>query len=443
MAMLTGIVLALCRTVEPWCGAALARLACLPAILFFTFATLYDFAGYSTEYPSMLLLAAGAALTSRLHARLPQAAPTPRSLWVLGFVLGAVPWAKLQAVPLAACVGAVAVAATLRAAGQTSRQRVRLCLHFAAACALPTLVALALIAATGQWLHFSNSYIAYNRLYVVRGAPAIEMLRAMWQNSQLNSFLFPAFAVTTSVAGLVATLAALRVRHRLAGILATAALAAVGVAAIAAPGRDFPHYLLFLVVPLTLWCALGVGCLWEIARHGSANQRRAFVALALVLLAAPFLAARLSRPPPFPWGGLAELCCRPPSPISHAILAVSRPGDDLAIWGWFPQAYVETGLPQAARDAHSQRQIEASPLRDYYRGRYLDDLSRNRPAVFVDAVGPGRYGFQDRRHFGHEIFPALARFVQDNYVLTSEVDGARIYGRRNRIATPTPPPGAH
>ena len=94
---------------------------------------------------------------------------------------------------------------------------------------------------------------------------------------------------------------------------------------------------------------------------------------------------------------------------------------------------MESGLPQATREAHTEREIRPSPLRDtYFRPRFMADLRRHRPAFFVDAVGSGTFYYSDRAAFAHETYPELRAYVQEHYVLLTDVVYARIYLRKAR-----------
>ncbi len=111
----------------------------------------------------------------------------------------------------------------------------------------------------------------------------------------------------------------------------------------------------------------------------------------------------------------------------------------LRLGGWNCQLRVESGLPQATREAVSERQIRLSDQRDtYYRPRYLEDIMRNRPVFFVDAVGPGSFEFHDRATQAHETFPLLRVCVKLHYQLLSDLGYARIYVRNDRY--PARPP---
>ncbi|MDB6111082.1 MAG: hypothetical protein JWR69_2832, partial [Pedosphaera sp.] len=74
----------------------------------------------------------------------------------------------------------------------------------------------------------------------------------------------------------------------------------------------------------------------------------------------------------------------------------------------------------------------------YFRKRYLTDLSRSRPAVFIDAVAAGAFIWFWQGTEKHETFPELANFIDANYTLCKSIqiepDGApvRIYLLKQR-----------
>jgi hypothetical protein len=108
-------------------------------------------------------------------------------------------------------------------------------------------------------------------------------------------------------------------------------------------------------------------------------------------------------------------------------------GEPLAIWGRRCALYVETGLYQATRQSHSAAQILPSPWQSYFLRRYYEDFRAANPPVFVDAVGPGNFQFQDRAQ-AHEAFLPLNTWVQSHYSLVAEIGGTRVYARNDRLA---------
>ena len=117
-------------------------------------------------------------------------------------------------------------------------------------------------------------------------------------------------------------------------------------------------------------------------------------------------------------------------------LRQAKPGEPLGQWGWMCRYYVVTGMRQATRSAHSIYEIQYTPQIDYYRARYLADLQRSRPSVFIDTVGPGNFVFEDRASTGHEIFPALADYIGRHYQLVADIDNTRIYVRTDQLGKP-------
>lgn len=428
--LITAALLGLRRALRAFYGETAARVGCLPVISFFAFAMDPDFLHYSTEHLPLALFAIAVGLLARLHQT---PGPVSRRLIIsLGVVLGSLPWAKLQALPFGAALGGVAVGALLFRPAAPLRRRLGDGAVLVAAAFAPTVIALSVILASGQWTHFFNSYIAYNRQYVSDGLYVTTALPLMWSHT-LENRVFPCFAITALLAALTASALALRAKTSRVTLIASALFLAAGLFVVAAPRRDFPHYLLFLIVPIGLCAGCGFGAIWRQAA-GHANRRRAaLAAFALTTLVAPII-NRAHRTAPTEFGLLLHYWRNPISPVSRAILAVARPGDTLTIWGWAPHYYVETGLPQGTRDAHTQRQMEKAPLKAYYQQRFLDEMAERRPTVFIDAVTDGAFGFTEGAVFGHQSDPRLAALVRDGYALIDTVEGVRIYLRRDRLA---------
>ncbi|HTX65260.1 MAG TPA: hypothetical protein VMD31_05790, partial [Opitutaceae bacterium] len=170
---------------------------------------------------------------------------------------------------------------------------------------------------------------------------------------------------------------------------------------------------------------------WAAGRPARRWLAGAFAAVAFGLP----LAVRGALPVPFMFGSFADAWRHPYSTVGLYLRTHARPGDTLAMWGWFPQAFVESALPQATREALTELQIRPWPQRDsYYRPRYLADFERSQPAFFVDAVGPGAFGFPNRTGEAHEQFPAFDAYLRSHYRLAEDTGQCRIYLRLDRAA---------
>src|SRR5205823_7891948 len=109
-----------------------------------------------------------------------------------------------------------------------------------------------------------------------------------------------------------------------------------------------------------------------------------------------------------------------------ALSRLAPRGSRVAIWGSSPELYVQTGTIMATRYGQ-MGPIPAEHFREYYEGIIMGDLERHRPAVFVDAVHPGAFNFNNRATQGHEAFSALAAFVRRNFQFKEEIGGVRFF----------------
>jgi hypothetical protein len=111
-------------------------------------------------------------------------------------------------------------------------------------------------------------------------------------------------------------------------------------------------------------------------------------------------------------------------PVCDLVEHFTKPGDPVAIFGWAPEFYVSTGTLPATRDIIPPH-IIGVPMQDYYRHRYLEDLQRHPPKVFVDN-GPQQFRYQDKDAYSLEAFPELHKYVRSNFFLADE-DGIETF----------------
>ncbi len=404
----------------------------LPAWLFFSLTTDTDFVHYSSEHVSLVLTAAAGLLL--WTSRLPTGVPGGWRWLLVGFCAGLLPWAKLQAAPLAAAfaVGAVVFATVAKNTPWTAR--LRAVLQFAASSLAPSGIFLTMILGTGQFSHFHESYVPNTIAYATGGQAMGKALAGLWPTLILT-WSFPSFLVTVitlTVVGATVAFSKLRPPSRFFWAALVAVVAAL--VAILFPRQSFSHYLLFLILPGSWLAAASAQSVW----NALPSHRNLFVPLALIPVLGFPAAARLLSPHPLAFTAVPEAETPPELRIARLVSQFTEPGDTLAVWGWAPRIHVESRLPQAIRDGNCFRQIHPSAQRDaYYFPRFMEDLLKNRPALFVDAVGPGLLFFSNRADAGHEIFPILKEYVGQHYTLLADAHGARVYARRDLVASRT------
>jgi hypothetical protein len=344
------------------------------------------------------------------------------------------PWAKLQSSPPALALAVWGAWLAFANFQQPARARVLQIAKLAAATIAPSLLFLLAVGAAGVFDHFYRSYLLDNLTFVDRGLGYGEvagLLLHVWR----ITWHYPTFLLCVLAVAAIAAVAGF-VRHEPPGPIATASIAFALVASwvTLTPGRGFNHYVLYTVLPLATFAAAAYADMAV-----ALARRRAQVVLALVFVAvaaAPMLVVRVEHVGlPRIYGHFEDLWRNPYDAVGRVLVKYRREGDTLGLWGWYSHAYVQAGLPQAQREAQSEHQLRAWPQRDaYFRPKYMEDIERNRPALFVDAVGPGAVLYTQRDRDAHETFRPLRRYIRQNYTLVADEGHARVYVRNDRYA---------
>jgi hypothetical protein len=424
-----------------------AQFVLTPVILFYAFALDPNFAHYSNETLPVLLISAGFFILAR-EWDAPR--PSRAGLFFLGLIAGSLPFTKLQAGPLGFFLFATGLACLI-AKRRGTQLPGRTCWLEAGVLCLGAVTTSALllgwVAASGAISDFWISYILQSRAYTQKISAAGRMANIRYlftTDSDFRPYLLCAMLACLVLLGAFFTRKAglgRRLFWPLAWVLADGVLTFI---CILMAGQAFLHYLLLLVPVLAVFIGLAflagrrlLGC-GEGPGQAAQLSRWFLVASFLVMVPQTLRSVQYVR-------DVAAVYPRPPteniSAIADCIRPAGRPGDALAIWGWMPSYYVETGLMPATRDAVSDFAITAGPYRDYFQARFLGDLKRSRPAFFIDAVSDGAFlGPSWRRADAHEGFPELAAYVDENYSLwwsvhlTEQGVPVRIYALKSRMA---------
>jgi hypothetical protein len=432
--VLTLVLLFAHQTIALIFGRAIARVGSFATVCFVALTPGNDFLHYSSELAAMLPLAAGTLLAVRRF----WADGDGRWNLLGGFLLGAVPFAKLQAAPLALVVGIAWIVGECRL--RTSQPPLtRRLLALAGSALLPSLGIASVLSFTGQWPHALIPYFFYNQHYIT--ANRVPLGTAVRQlalaSSRDGALLFP-WLLGGGIALVILAAVARRLPPRPAALnlaLVATLFFFASVACVLTPGRPFLHYCQFLVLPSILLLGAALGGLAGPARETlSASARRVVLCAVLFVSVGPVLVTRAQQSPRF-IGELVFWRDHQQSRLAAALTQLTRPDEAVAVWGWMNQIYAESGRRAATRSIQSEPMILQNHDQAYYRQRYLNDLAASRAPVFLDAVGSGDFLFRDPS-FRHEvIFPELGRYVQTHYTLIAEFQGSRIFLRNDRVGT--------
>ncbi|MEI6490936.1 MAG: hypothetical protein WCO94_00185 [Verrucomicrobiota bacterium] len=446
LAMLAGCAVTLRGICETFCRPATARTATLAAVVFFAFTRHWDFVHYTSEHAPLFFLFCGLWCVCNVEFHSIGSTRKFAATACAGAVLfSIVPFAKLQAAYLGLFSGTLLVIVVLFRRDLPFRKRLVIA-GMTAFCALAfplLLILMALVTGSGDYL--LNSYFGNALAYVESGFSTGTSFLLMWkllvQSADIVAFaagslLFALAAVSALLAPSTARLDRRLLGFSLAGFL----LLALAICAVLSPRRDYGHYLIFLPFFLALFAASLSGLLVRRAadsgltpRSQSAYELGCSALLALFLI---FPAAGLRWESGNPWAGSgrywSQQAAKPQDPVVLAIKkAAAKSNRRMTVWGYMPYYYIETGLRQATRLSTSSAMFNDNPLRPFFVATYLEDLKRNRPDVFVDAVAPGSFMMNVPEQQAFERIPEVADYIRANYSLAREVNGIRIF-RRNK-----------
>lgn len=412
-------LLAVWGTLRSLAPERVARFGILPGLAFWSLIAWEDFVHYSSELPGLALLAFATYATARLLGS--DATDRARRRWALlaGASAGLVPFGKLQSAPQAAVLLVVGAACIwFMPSLRTSRKVLLGCLS--AGVGLIGLLLTIFLQCFDLWGEFWRTYVLSALDFLGTSAYPFAAMPGRFFNFAATAPLFSFFfwgGLVFAVLYLREPVADARLRaaRRVAWLLLGAAFFTV-----IRPGRESVHYLHLLVAPLTLLVGLTLA-------SATASTRRWRVAAAFGLLAlAPQIGDRLATGSRFV--GNARLHWdQPPSAAAQFIRARAERGDAMAMWGWQPNLLVEVHMRHATREAQSGNQIMQWPLTPFFVERYVADLAAQKPAWFVDAVGPGAFIFDARATQAHESVPQLRELIDQRYDFLTEIGNLRIY----------------
>lgn len=400
-------------------GELAGRTMILPAAVFYCVVTSYDLTPYTSEAVANVLVTAAGLLVIRIA--LTEGDVERQALWG-GLTIGLIPLSKLQAMPIA---GALFALCALALWAKPHRPRALALLGVGAV--LPILLLSTLLFVRGDLHNAFVSYVLQSSAYV--GTPK-DVAGYWWYALLLYPWTGPLFCGLFVAALLMRGGKGRGVRQ--VAPLGAAFVALAAFVSIAVPGYWSQHYLQLAVVPCSAAAGFLLGQILAAApKTRGAALRPALGAAALYAFVtiAPLVVERALTSDPASWNVSHPFSFRRPDVVA-ALLSVTRPGDTMSVWGFMPDYYVVTGAGDATENAHTPFQILDGPYRGYFRDRYLGELRKAPPNVFVDAVGPDSFMFQDSQREGIASFSALASFVAANYCLARRVRGTAIYTLR-------------
>lgn len=405
------------------CGRVPAVLLVLPLVVFYSLTDNPNFVHYSSELLPLFLLLAAHYLIVKVSVER-DGSPRREAIryFLIGLLLGAVPFAKLQAAPIAVVAAFYPMILALIGPRQTRWRNAILlsCGGIATCCAF-----LLPLVASGHIRDFWNSYIAWAFLYdklndyapSARKALSIVGIQSMISDDLLmacfSGFILLLTLLVLLHASLVARSGATAARATKYGAIYSLALVVAALWVIAQPGRadkPFDHYLMFYPPLVVVFCSYVVRTF--IDRRADVLIFTAYYSFLAVSLIGTFFADVGPRHKSTGAGEWPRMAFEARSP--HILSWLPIPEKHLLIWGWMSQWYLWSGITPAARETNTYAEIDDTSLQGYFRGRFMSDVTASSPDVIWDAV-EGRSFVFNRADQGPGIFPEFSAYLSSNY----------------------------
>jgi hypothetical protein len=356
--------------------------------------------------------------------------------------LGATPFGKPQALPLAGLLALGWIAGELWMQEQNTKDRRSRLLALGGGLGVPVLVCALILTVTGQWRFEMAAFFFGAASYVYDVSQDIRVLLLLFlREAIINKSMMVGWLAGGGL-WLLLSLPLMRAGSRQARIIAVFAgvLLFASMVCVMVPRRPFSHYLQFTVVPWTLVLGSTTGLIMAALEGQRAIFRCGVLCAVLVCTTGGLLLERAGCRNPFVSEELRTSIRR--GAVAAELMKYARTGESLGVWGWANDLHVQTGLRKATRAAITPDQLDYVPYSDYLHSVYLSDLRSSAPPVFVDAVGPGSYYYTDRRLAHDAVFPELAAYIRAYYTQVADLHGCRIYVRNDRLraaSTACPP----
>jgi len=408
---------------------SIARLIVLPYVIWLALITYKDYVAYNSELVVIFFLSLSLFLYSKaVNNQVPK---RTLYLYLLGFILGCIPFAKLQAGPIALSITLIALLST---------KPKKLVYLIAGGMSFPVILLLYLL--LFDLLDEFALNFAKNLFYASDKDLRLSEKLGLFEIAFFQYFDTCLYFTWQLNLGAAAIVGLIVLRKRVAlfdlkliglGVITTL----ISVYTFIQPAHKFAHYLLLMIVPSTFLVGVLLGMVHNGINALNTYKLRQGLHLTLVLaitLSVGYISFKMINKGnlAFTYAKINYIRGIDKSRVAQAIAKHAEPGDRMAIWGWADRYYVQTGLPLGARQATIRWVTRDWPYqKDAYK-QYLYDLNKNKPELFLDAVAPGELHYKERKIHGHENYPEVESFIDENYHYVDAISRVRLYVTKER-----------
>ena len=416
--LLTTIVFCIYKIFENLVNKLFAFIFILPLISFYSFTTSSELLHYSSEQLSLFLIVIVIYIIDRLNKNLFSEKSYSGILFLSGLIISSIPFAKLQATP----VSFVLWLCVLYKIYLDNNLNKRIYAYFLVSSIMIPLIFFIPLIINGEIHHFYNSYIAWSLNYISIPMDLQTFIKLLSHNVGSNIFrlylvstVFLFFIIMVFSKNLISNEAN---KSTLVIILVFFSSYYI----VIAPGKEFPHYIHFIIPILILLLGFQSATLINLI-----NCKIVKLLIYLILL----LIFSYESSKMYGYKNIKETIHNTKIVFNSLKVLVNNRNlysfllfEDnqkipLLVWGWMPDYYIEKNIIPASREGMNQNQILNSNLKQYFQERLIDDINQSKPIIIIDAVYKGAFGFSDNDKYGIKSFDKLSSIVNDNYTIMS------------------------
>jgi len=416
-------------------GSQVARLAVLPVVACVATFNYFDYVAFNGEHMPVLLLAASVWFFSKMETQDGRQAMVYALL--TGFVLGLLPYSKVQAAPIAAAFGFMLVLLSLFAG---NRKYIPLIVGGL----IPTVLLGVYLVTSGAFEDFRQSYILNNLTYASEGffgqtreitllSNVAKFPAYLLKLTDTRYYFLAQFAVILAGTMLLVVKQRSLAKCDIRLVFLAWIVVIASIYSILLPKNNWTHYLLLLIVPLTLLYGSILGSLQSMLYRDQQGESTmgcgsaTVAALLLITVLMPASYVLLNKNIAFEKAEENSYEGKHYSDVAMEIFKYAKQGERIAVWG-FAYYYEETGMAQGTREAHTERQMTANAQQAYYTDRWIRDLNSIRPPILLEAL-PDR-----RMNQRLEFRPEVKLHVDRAYRQVARVDYIKVYVLKERLA---------
>lgn len=399
----------------------IALLFSVPLVVFYSFTKSTEFLHYSSETLPLCMLVIANYINIDLSFN-------NRKLEILKFIVvgalvGAVPFAKIQATPVALVIGLYAL---FLAVYSIDKARFRNIVSLGVGGLLPSVVILIPLYMSGQFSDFWQSYIVWAGLYIKEMISIRVILEMIYSEDSIKYFFYFQFFVgmfSLLYANFLISSNALNIHLVVRTVIYLAIILGASLFAIARPGNPYVHYLT-LLPPFIL---IFFGCASFIISQKNVHLVALLACYLLILLIGFKLLIPKSNFETFKkysnqYDRILERSFIEDSPNLLSWMPIKLTTS--LVWGYAPQWYLWTNTSPATRESHTYAQMSQTKLSGYFRSRFIKDLSDSKPEMIIDAANKNGFPGLDLSHFSPDIFPEFSKILSNDYFYLNPLQGS-------------------